>query len=158
MPNNDEQELRDFYNQWKVPIYSFCYLFFGDENPASRCTEEAFLEYIRAGAPLEKYQLPNGLLRSAVEAVKQQFYLPVAQHSASGGLKDLILCLPQDERIVFILCNVLRISGESAAFATGFTRKQIRHLRMESLIRAAKLLRETRPPGEHSTKALAFHA
>jgi DNA-directed RNA polymerase specialized sigma24 family protein len=132
-------------------------LSFGDENPAAKCTEEAFLAYIKSGAPRERQQLPDGLVRSAVDAVKQQFCIPVAQRPASGALENLILCLPLDERIVFILRNVLGMPEESAAIVTGLSREQIRRLRMQSLIRAANLLRESRPPGERPTKNLAVH-
>lgn len=142
MPYRSEKEVRDFYEGWKVPVFTFCRLFLGDEQRAHDVELEAFLAYFRGGRPLELTQLPDSLLRCMLESAKHQCAPSRLQQIDGKVLEDALLCLPCEQRAVFILRNVLGVPDKSVAVATGFSPERVRELWVQGLIRLRSLLPE----------------
>lgn len=135
MHSRRKKEVRAFYDRWKVPVFSFCRLFFGDKERANEATVEAFLSYLRADFPLEAVSLPDSLLRSAVDAVRRRCSLRSPEQADGKTVESAILLLPCDQRAVFILRNVLEIPERSVAAATGLPAEQVHTLWIQALMR-----------------------
>lgn len=140
MPYRSEKEIRGFYERWKVPVFTFCRLFLGDEQRAHGVTRRAFLAYFRGGHPLELTQMPDSLLRCVLESPKHQC-APSRLHQADGkALEGALLSLPCEQRAVFILRSVLAIPNKSVAVATGFPPERVKELWIQGLLRLRSLL------------------
>ena len=142
MPYRSEKEARAFYKRWKVPVFTFCRIFLGDEQRAQDVALEGFLAYFRGDHPLELTQLPDPLLRCVLESARNQCAPGRLQQVDAKGLEVALLTLPCEQRAVFILRNVLGVPDKSVAIATGFTPERVRELWVQGLFRLRNLLPE----------------
>lgn len=140
MGHRSEKEVRKFYEQWKAPVFTFCCLFLGDEDLASEATVEGFLAYVRTDLPLQLRRLPEFLLRSVLDAVKNRCSLPGPQRLNGRDLEGAVRSLPCDQRAVFILRSVVGLPEQSVAFVTELSTEQVRRLWVQSLIGIRNLL------------------
>lgn len=140
MPYRSRREVREFYERWKVSVFTFCRLFLGDEQRAQDVTLRAFLAYFREGHPLELTQLPDSLLRCVLESAKHQC-TPSRVHRADGKLlQSALLSLPCEQRAVFILRSILGVPHGSVAVAAGFSPEHVHELWVQGLMRLRNLL------------------
>ena len=124
------ENVRAFYDRWSRTVLRFCQLFVGDKDQAEKATELTFLNYYRAGPVLDLEVVPTLLLRQALQAVR----------SACGSngipvqdLKTAILCLPFEERTVFILRSVLDFDFGRVAEVTACKEEQVKRTWVQGL-------------------------
>lgn len=130
-----EKECRAFYDRWKVPVYTFCRLFLGNEERALDATVQAFANYMREEARFETNKMPPRLIGLALEATHLWCALS-AQPAGTDGLsfRDAILRLPCEQRAVFILRNVLGMDRQDVSEVTGLSLQQISELWTRSML------------------------
>lgn len=137
---SEADEIKVFYDRWKVSVFRFCCLFLGDKDLASECTCEAFSNFLREKPVLQTGTLPPPLMGFALAAVKRRS-VPVSQANLpSQRLPERVLCIPCDQRAVFILRSVLGMSDLFAALATGLPVERIRGLWLSSLFNLRAML------------------
>lgn len=124
------ESIRAFYDRWRSTIFRFCQLFVGDEDRAEKATEVAFLTYYRAGAILDLEVVPTALLGKALEAVRS---LSDGSELAAQDLRSAILCLPLEERSVFILRSVLDFDLGRIAEVTACEEDRVERIWKQSL-------------------------
>lgn len=137
---SSEKEIRDFYRRWSRSIFAFCCLFLGSAERGESATREAFLAYVREASVLSSSTLPVGLLRCALDAMRDGCVLVDPRKSTAGTLEQAILRLPCEQRVVFILRNVLRVDTNSVAAVTGLRLDQVRQLWMQSMLAVREVL------------------
>ena len=135
-----EQEIHSFYDHYAAEILMFCRLFFGDEIQAEEATKEAFLAYVRGGSDLDTDGVPTALYGCALAAVRDRCSLRPPPQENDRFLKDAILFLPCDQRVVFILRFVIGLNAEDVATATGLSRDSIHSLAFRALMQLRTLL------------------
>ncbi len=138
---NDVHEIKVFYDRWKASVFRFCRLFLGYKDPANECVCEAFSNYLREKPALQTNALPPRLMGFALAAAKRRS-LPVSSQASLPGhsLREKILCIPCDQRAVFILRSVLRMSDVSVALATELQVDHMRGLWLSSLFHLREIL------------------
>ena len=129
--------VRAFYDRWSRTVFRFCQLFVGDRDQAEKATEVAFLNYYRAGPALDLEVVPIPLLRQALHAVRPA--------SGSNGisvqdLRTAILCLPFEERSVFILRSVLDFDFGKIAEVTACKEEQAKRTWVQGLVHLKEYL------------------
>ena len=137
---SSEKEIRDFYRRWSRSIFAFCCLFLGSAERGEAATREAFLVYVRQASVLSSGPLPAGLLRCALDAMRDRCVLADPRADTAGTLQQAILRLPCEQRAVFILRNVLRVDAASVAAMTGLRLDQVRQLWMQSMLAVREVL------------------
>ncbi|MFQ5738743.1 MAG: RNA polymerase sigma factor [Acidobacteriota bacterium] len=140
MPYWSEKEARTFYERWKLPAFTFCRLFLGDQRRAEDVALEGLLAYFREGHPLELTRLPDSLLRCVLEAARNQCATARLPEANRSPLESALLSLPCEQRAVFVLRSVLAVPIESVAVATGFPPERVKELWIEGLLRLRSLL------------------
>lgn len=131
------ESVRAFYDRWSRTVFRFCQLFVGDKDRAEKATEVAFLNYFRAGPVLDLEAVPIALLRQALEAARSR------GDSNGTPVQDLgtaILCLPFEERSVFILRSVLDFDFEKIAEVTSCQEEQAKRIWVQGLIQLRQFL------------------
>ena len=131
------ESVRAFYDRWSRTVFRFCQLFVGDKDRAEKATEVAFLNYFRAGPVLDLEVVPIPLLRQALQAVRSacgRNGIPVQD------LRTAILCLPFEERSVFILRSVLDFDFEKIAEVTSCQEEQAKRIWVQGLIQLRQFL------------------
>ncbi|MGH9777209.1 MAG: RNA polymerase sigma factor [Candidatus Acidiferrales bacterium] len=136
----NEKDVREFFDRWGTAVFTFCRLFLGNEGDANEATVEAFIEYLRPGLTLERKELPDLLLRCAVDAVKRRCSLRGPSTADGRTLESAIRLLPCEQRAVFILRDVLGLPEQAVATAFEFSGEQVRDLRLQALLAMRKLL------------------
>ena len=131
------ESVRVFYDRWSRTVFRFCQLFVGDRDRAEKATEVAFLKHYRAGPDLDLDVVPVSLLRQALQAVR----------SACGSngipvqdLRTAILCLPFEERAVFILRSVLDFDFGKIAEVTACKEEQVKRAWVQGLVHLREYL------------------
>ncbi len=135
-----EDEIKTFYNRWKTSVFRFCCLFLGCKELASECMGEAFLNYLREKLVLQTSALPSRLMGFALAAVERRSVRAARAKRPSQSLPETLLCIPGDQRAVFILRGVLGMSDFSVAAATGFPVERMRGLWRRSLFTLRAML------------------
>ncbi len=133
-------EIKVFYDRWKTSVFRFCCLFLGCKDLASECTCEAFLNYLREKLALQTSALPSHLMGFALAAVERRSVRAARANGPSRNLPETLLCIPCDQRAVFILRSVLGMSDLSVAAATGFPVERMRRLWRRSLFSLRAML------------------
>ena len=131
------ESVRAFYDRWSRTVFWFCQLFVSDRDRAEKATEVAFLNHYRAGPVLDLEVVPIPLLRQALQAVRSacgRNGIPVQD------LRTAILCLPFEERSVFILRSVLDFDFEKIAEVTSCQEKQAKRIWVQGLIQLRQFL------------------
>jgi DNA-directed RNA polymerase specialized sigma24 family protein len=90
--------------------------------------------------------------------------LPVSQAGLRGqSLREKILCIPCDQRAVFILRSALGMADSSVALATGLPVERMRSVWLSSLLNLRELLprgfferRASRHPGDMAGASLSL--
>ncbi len=138
--HGEAREFNVFYERWNTSVFRFCCLFLGCQDLASECTCEAFSDYLREKSVLQTSTLPPRLMGLALAAVKRRA-ANISQANRSGqSLPEKVLCIPCDQRAVFILRSVLGMSDSSVALATSLPVQRVRGLWLQSLFRLRELL------------------
>jgi hypothetical protein len=131
------ENIRAFYDRWSRTIFRFCQLFVGDKDRAEKATEFAFLTYYRAGPVLDLEVVPVSLLRHALEATRS---LGDGKETPAQDLQSAILCLPFEERAVFILRGVLEFDFGKIADVTACREEQVKRTWVQGLARLREFL------------------
>jgi DNA-directed RNA polymerase specialized sigma24 family protein len=131
------ERVRAFYDRWSRTVFRFCQLFVGDKDRAEKATQVAFLNYFRAGPDLDLEVVPIPLLRQALHALRS--------HCGSDGIpaQDLgtaILCLPFEERSVFILRSVLDFDFGTIAEVTARKEEQVKQIWLQGICQLREFL------------------
>ena len=131
------ESVRAFYDRWSKTVYRFCHLFVGDTDLAEKATEAAFLNYYRARTVLDLEVVPILLLRQALQAVRPaggRNGIPVQD------LRTAILCLPFEERSVFILRSVLDFDFGKIAEVTACKEEQVKRTWVQGIVHLREYL------------------
>lgn len=131
------ESVRAFYDRWSKTVYRFCQLFVGDRDRAEKATEVAFLNHYRAGPVLDLEVVPIPLLRQALQAARPACGsngIPVQD------LRSAILCLPFEERSVFILRSVLDFDFGKIAEVTACKEEQVKRAWVQGLVHLREYL------------------
>lgn len=131
------ENIRTFYARWSRTVFRFCQLFVGDKDQAEKATELTFLNYYRAGPVLDLEAVPIPLLRQALQAVRPA---SGANGIAVQDLRTAILCLPFEERSVFILRSVLDFDFGKIAEVTACKEEQVKRTWMQGLVHLREYL------------------
>jgi ActR/RegA family two-component response regulator len=136
----EAHEIKVFYDRWKASVIRFCCLFLGHKDLAGECTCEAFLNYFREKLVLQTSALPARLMGFALAAVKRRSVLASWANLPSQSLAEKVLCIPSDERAVFIMRSVLGLDDSSVALATALPVERTRALWLRSLFNLRVML------------------
>lgn len=139
----NEEEVQAFYVRWVGSVLCLCRLFVGDETRAQQATIEAFLAYLRAEGALDGDRIPTALLRTAVQAVRNQCMVESARKTDDQLLANAILALPCEQRMVFILRYVLQMDTATVASVAAVTEGTVRKRSFQALLRIRELLPRT---------------
>jgi len=162
---SEVHEVKVFYDRWKSSVFRFCCFFLGYKDLANECTREAFASYLREKLVLQSSALSPRLMGFALAAVKRRA-LPVSQANPRGqSLREKILCIPGDQRAVFILRSVLGLADSSVALATGLPVERMRSLWLSSVFHLREMLPRrsfergpSRHPGDMASVSLSLAA
>jgi hypothetical protein len=131
------ERIRAFYDRWSRTIFRFCQLFVGDEDCAEKATEIAFLTYYRAEPVLDLEVMPIALLRQALAATRSHCD---SKETSVQDLRTAILCLPFEERSVFILRSVLDFDFGKIAEVTTCKEEQVKRIWVQGLVHLRQFL------------------
>ncbi len=131
------ESIRAFYDRWSRTVFRFCQLFVGDKDCAEKATEVAFLNYYRAMPVLDVEVVPVPLLRQALHAVRSACG---SNGSPVQDLRTAILCLPFEERSVFILRSVLDFDFGKIAEVTACKEEQVKRTWVQGLVHLKEYL------------------
>ncbi len=133
-------EIKVFYDRWKESVFRFCSLFLGHSDLATKCTGEAFLNYLREEPHLHASELPPRLMAFALAAVKQCSASVSLVTRPSRSLRENLLSISSDQRAVFIMRSVLVMADSAIASAIGLSVERMRGLWRRSLFNLREML------------------
>ena len=137
---SEAHEVKAFYDRWNASVFRFCYLFLGNKDLASECTREAFLNYLREKPVFPTSALPPRLMSFALAAVRRGSTLDSRASRPNQICPENVLCIPSDQRTVFIMRSMLGMSDSSVASATGLPMERLRGLWRRSLFNLREIL------------------
>src|SRR6266478_596799 len=134
MPLN-EQDVREFFEQWSTTVFTYCRLHMGAEEPAESAAHQAFVRYLSEEPDLsQENKIPLRLLRHTYQSCRAVGYTAMSRFPETEEMEEMVKLLPPDERAVFILKSVLDLDFNQIAAVTGMTIEQVHRLWSESLL------------------------
>lgn len=138
-----EEEARSFYDHWKSVVFTYCFLYLGDEPLAEEATQEAFVRFFQQGSTRfwrDGNRVPLSLLQGTLVAAQKRCAIRQPSREKLGNaIEDVIPLLPCEQRMIFILRSVLNLSYEMIAVATGFEQQQAAQYWLEASLRMRQL-------------------
>jgi len=136
----DEQDVREFFEQWSSPVFTYCRLYMGEEEPAETAAHQAFVKYFAEEPNLsQEKNIPLRLLRHAYLTCRNLSPSFKRRFPDSEEMEEMVKLLPAEERGVFILKSVLDLDFNQIAAITGMTLEQVHRLWSDSLLHVRDL-------------------
>lgn len=148
-----ESEIREFYQRWSAMVFTFCRFYLGDEVLGETATARVFSRFLKTGLPLHTDHLLLGLLRCMLETVRHFPNVPL-QHALNFDLSHVVLSLPREDRVVFILHGLLGLRYRWIAAVAGVPRQRVQQLWFRSLIRLRRYIPSFEPTRFSQTNAI----
>ncbi|MCU1285769.1 MAG: hypothetical protein JWO13_2119 [Acidobacteriales bacterium] len=136
----DEQDVREFFEQWSTTVFTYCRLYMGEEEPAETAAHQAFVRYLSEEPDLSQdKKIPLRLLRHAYLTCRNLGPNAMSRFPDTEEMEEMVKLLPAEERGVFILKSVLDLDFNEIAAVTGMTVEQVHRLWSESLLHVRDL-------------------
>ena len=138
---HDLTSVEAFYKRWGPDVFVFCRLFLGDKEQAEKVSANVFVDYCRESSELPvSGDIPGRLVNRAYRAMPPCRGTQPAQRKCDR-LEDCIPHLDCNERVVFILRNVLGLDWEATSRASELSAEQVRQFWLTGMLRMRELLR-----------------
>lgn len=134
-----EEEVRRFYDRWSPTVFTYCRLYLGDEELAQIATEESFVEFLRQSAPVSDDHFPIPLLRSALVSSQRRCAMR-SKRTDRDGLRDVLPCVPCEERSVFILRSALDLNMADVTRICKLDSEHAERLWLQAMLSVRRLL------------------
>jgi DNA-directed RNA polymerase specialized sigma24 family protein len=137
---HDLTSVEAFYKRWGPDLFVFCRLFLGDKEQAEKMSANAFVDYCRESSELPVTgEVPHRLLNRAFRAMQPCRGTQPAQRTCDR-LEDCIPHLDCNQRVVFIMRNVLGMDWKAISGAAELSLEQVRQFWLTAMLRVRELL------------------
>lgn len=125
MSTTDVHAQEEFCTRWTQPVFAFCRMFLGDGAAAEELTCEVLLAFCRQrSSRLDDRELLPRTLGFALRAAHKYRAGPHRPLDNASLLESAMQDLPDLERAVVIMRNLLRMDWESVALASDLSQAQ----------------------------------